>query len=33
FKAYFYENGSLNVIHENSHFVKENNFWVYKSAI
>ncbi|MCH3885042.1 YchJ family protein [Tenacibaculum aquimarinum] len=33
FKAYFYENGSLNVIHENSHFVKENNYWVYKSAL
>lgn len=33
FKAYFYENGSLNVIHENSLFVKENNHWVYKDAL
>ena len=32
FKAYFIENGSLNVIHENSFFVKENNHWVYKNA-
>ena len=32
FKAFFYENGSLNVIHENSFFVKENNHWVYKNA-
>ena len=32
FKAYFYENGSLNVIHENSLFVKENSHWVYKDA-
>ena len=33
FKAYFYENGALNVIHENSFFVKENNHWVYKNAL
>ncbi|MEE9407752.1 MAG: YchJ family metal-binding protein [Polaribacter sp.] len=33
FKAYFKENGSLNVIHENSFFVKENNHWVYKNAL
>ncbi|WP_299060427.1 YchJ family metal-binding protein [uncultured Polaribacter sp.] len=32
FKAYFYENGFLNVIHENSLFVKENSHWVYKDA-
>ena len=33
FKAFFYENNSLNVIHENSSFVKENNHWVYKDAL
>jgi len=33
FKAFFYENNSLNVIHENSFFEKENNHWVYKSAL
>ena len=33
FKAYFNENGSVNVIHENSLFEKENNHWVYKSAL
>lgn len=33
FKAYFYEDGSLNMIHENSSFVKENNHWVYKEAL
>ncbi|AUC23537.1 Sec-C motif domain protein [Polaribacter sejongensis] len=33
FKAFFYENSSLNVIHENSLFVKENDHWVYKSAL
>lgn len=27
------KNNSLNVIHENSFFVKENNHWVYKSAL
>ncbi|WP_346883771.1 YchJ family metal-binding protein [uncultured Algibacter sp.] len=29
FNAYFYENGNVNVIHENSAFVKENNQWHY----
>lgn len=29
FKAYFMENGSVNVIHENSAFCKENGYWVY----
>lgn len=33
FKAYFYEDGSLNMIHEKSFFVKENNHWVYKEAV
>ncbi len=33
FKAFFYENNSLNVIHENSFFAKENNHWVYKEAL
>ena len=33
FKAFFYENNSLNVIHENSFFVKENKHWVYKDAL
>lgn len=33
FKAFFYENGELNVIHENSFFEKENNHWVYKNAL
>ena len=33
FKAYFYENNSLNMIHENSFFEKENNHWVYKKAL
>ena len=33
FKAFFYEDSSLNVIHENSLFVKENDHWVYKSAL
>ena len=29
FKASFKENGSIQVIHENSKFCKENNHWVY----
>ena len=29
FKAYFYENGKVDVIHEKSAFVKENNKWFY----
>ncbi|SNR52185.1 YchJ family protein [Lutibacter flavus] len=32
FKAFFMENGNINVIHENSKFVKENNHWVYVGA-
>ena len=29
FNAYFYENGNVEVIHEKSAFVKENNHWKY----
>ena len=29
FKAYFYENGEVAVIHENSAFKKENGQWMY----
>lgn len=29
FNAYFYENGKVDVIHEKSAFVKENNYWKY----
>jgi len=29
FKAFFMENGAINVIHENSKFAIENNHWVY----
>lgn len=29
FKAYFKENGSISVIHENSKFVREHEHWVY----
>ena len=29
FNAYFYENGSVEVIHEKSAFIKENNNWKY----
>ncbi len=32
FKAHFIENGNLNIIHENSFFCKENNYWVYLKA-
>ena len=32
FKAFFMENGKLEVIHENSFFCKENEHWVYKNA-
>ena len=32
FKASFKENGSVQVIHENSKFCKENNHWVYLGA-
>jgi SEC-C motif-containing protein len=29
FNAYFYENGKIDVIHEKSTFIKENNYWKY----
>ena len=29
FNAYFYENGNMEVIHEKSAFIKENNNWFY----
>ncbi|MEP5340045.1 MAG: YchJ family metal-binding protein [Algibacter sp.] len=29
FNAYFYENGKVDIIHEKSAFVKENNHWFY----
>ncbi|MBP0902794.1 YchJ family protein [Mariniflexile gromovii] len=29
FNAYFYENGNVEVIHEKSAFIKENNAWKY----
>ena len=32
FKAYFIENGSLDIIEEYSIFCKENNYWVYLNA-
>lgn len=32
FKAYFMENGQIDVIHENSKFEKENGHWTYLSA-
>lgn len=32
FKAYFIENGSLDIIEEHSIFCKENNYWVYLNA-
>ena len=32
FKAFFMENGAVNVIHENSKFCKENEHWVYLGA-
>ncbi|OSY89534.1 Sec-C motif domain protein [Tenacibaculum holothuriorum] len=32
FKAYFMENGSIDIIHENSFFSKENGHWVYVKA-
>ena len=32
FKAFFIENGSMDIIHENSEFKKENNHWVYLKA-
>lgn len=33
FKAYFYEDGEVQIIHENSYFEKENGIWMYKSAL
>jgi len=32
FKAFFMENGSINVIQENSKFSKENGNWTYLGA-
>lgn len=32
FKAFFMENGQVNVIHENSQFCIENKHWVYVNA-
>jgi len=32
FKAFFMENGVMNVIQENSSFCKENGYWVYLGA-
>lgn len=29
FKAYFYDNGKVDIIHEKSAFVKEGNHWFY----
>ncbi|WP_035483729.1 YchJ family protein [Gaetbulibacter saemankumensis] len=29
FNAYFYEHGKVDVIHEKSAFIKENNYWTY----
>ncbi len=33
FKAYFKEKNKLDVIHENSYFIKENNHWVYDKEL
>ena len=33
FKAFYFENGTLEVIHENSRFVKENDQWVYLGVV
>jgi SEC-C motif-containing protein len=33
FKAYFYENGEVQRIHENSFFRRENNFWFYLGIV
>lgn len=32
FKAFFMENGKIDIIHENSSFCKENNHWTYLKA-
>ena len=33
FKAFFFENGSVQMIHENSSFEKENEHWVYVGVV
>ena len=33
FKAYFYEHGNVNYIHENSFFLKENGIFKYKDRL
>ncbi|WP_299896866.1 YchJ family metal-binding protein [uncultured Aquimarina sp.] len=33
FKAFYFENGSLQCIHENSKFIKENGYWVYLGVV
>lgn len=33
FKAFYFENGSLQVIQENSRFIKENGYWLYVDAL
>ena len=33
FKAYYFEQGRVQVIHEHSRFVKENNCWYYVDAL
>ena len=33
FKAFYFENGALEVIHENSQFVKENEYWMYLGEV
>ncbi|WP_066218656.1 YchJ family protein [Formosa haliotis] len=33
FKAIFQDHGALDMIHENSHFVKENDCWYYIDAL
>ena len=33
FKAFFYEDGSLQMIHEHSRFTKEQGYWVYLDAM
>ena len=33
FKTYFLDKGELDVIHENSQFVKENGHWVYVDVV
>jgi len=33
FKAFFFESGSVQMIHENSSFEKEGGYWVYVGAV